>query len=504
MVPTSSPASTTAELSDELSRVTTLPSADGTRPGALVEEARRLFALQRAHRWTVAARPAEARVAGLVRLRTAIVAHREDLYEAMWADFRKPHAEVELTEIQPTLLELDHARRHLARWMRPRRARTPLVLAGTRSELRYEPRGVVFIMAPWNYPVGLLLTPLVAAVAAGNCAILRPSEKVPRTADVLARIVRAAFEEREVACLSEPGVELAEALVRLPFDHVFFTGSTAVGRRVMDAAAEHLATVTLELGGKSPLVVDDSADVERAAERAVWGKFINAGQTCLAPDYAVVHERVAPEFVAAAMRSIVRFYGDSEESRQRSPHLARAIDDAAFLRLSGLLARSVAAGARIEIGGRLDAGERYVAPTLLTNVDWDSPAMAEEIFGPILPVLTCASLADLPDRINRLGKPLALYVFSRRRDDVEQLLRRTSSGGAVVNNVAIHYANPNVPFGGVGESGQGSYHGWYGFRTFSHERSVLVQGWPSLGHVIYPPYDERMDRALAAVRRWLS
>ena len=480
------------------------PEHTNARPpdaAALIEEARRIFALQQANRWRVAGSTAAERRAKLARLREAIVAHREATYEAMWADFRKHRVEVELTEIQPTLAELDDARAHVARWMRPRRAGTPWLLAGTRSEVRYEARGVTLVMAPWNYPFGLLLAPLVAAVAAGNTAILRPSEKVPRTAAVLASIVRQAFPEEEAACLTEPGVELADTLLTFPFDHIFFTGSTRMGRRVMAAAAEHLATVTLELGGKSPLVVDESADLRHTARRTAWGKFINAGQTCVAPDYVLVHESRAGELVAELARAIGEFYGDTEEARQASPDFARAIDDAAFRRLAALLEESVAAGARLAVGGRTDARERYVAPTVLTDVGWDSPAMREEIFGPILPVVTYRTLDEVVARVNALGKPLALYVFSRREETVARVLRETSSGGSAVNDVVIHLANPNIPFGGVGESGQGSYHGWYGFRTFSHERSVLRQGRASLTSAFHPPYGARTHRLLGFMRR---
>jgi aldehyde dehydrogenase (NAD+) len=348
----------------------------------LVAEARRIFALQQTNRWDVARSTAAERAAKLARLRDAIVSHRDAVYEAMWGDFSKHAVEVELTEVAPTLVDLDHARSNLAAWMQPSRVGGHWLLTGTRSEVRYEPRGVVLVMAPWNYPFGLVMTPLVAAVAAGNCVIVRPSEKVPRTAAVLQRILRQAFDEREVACLVEPGIDAAQAFLAMPFDHMFFTGSTSMGRRVMSAAANHLATVTLELGGKSPLIVDETADVRRAAERAAWGKFVNGGQTCIAPDYVVVHERVRDAFVRAANDAVVRFYGATEEARQASPYFARIIDRPAFERLQQLLSDSLAGGARAEIGGRVDPAERYIAPTILTGVGWDSPSMREEISDP--------------------------------------------------------------------------------------------------------------------------
>lgn len=472
------------------------PSAD-----ALIAEAKRIFALQRQQRWLVANTTAPERIIKLKRLRDAIVRHRADVYAAMHADFRKPKLEVELSEIRPTLAEIGYAIKHVKKWMRPRRVPTPWLFAGSRSEVRYEPKGVVLILAPWNYPFGLLLTPLVAAVAAGNCAVLRPSEKVPRTAEVLTAIVRAAFDEREVACLTEPGVTLATALTELPFDHVFFTGSTRIGRLVMSTAAKHLAGVTLELGGKSPLIIDETADIAAAAERALWGKFFNAGQTCIAPDYAVVHESKLEAFVAAAQRAVGRFYGASEEDRQGSPDFTRVIDEAAFSRLQTVLAATLSGAARVELGGRTDPRERYIAPTVVTGVGWDAPIMREEIFGPILPVLTYRDLGEVIERIRAGGKPLAMYLFSRSQINIERVLRNTSSGAVEVNNALVHYAHPHLPFGGIGESGLGSYHGWYGFRTFSHERSVLVQRRGNLARMLYPPYKRSKERLLRVLGR---
>ena len=466
-----------------------------------LDDARRVFALQQEHRVTTARSTAGERLARLDRLREAIIAHADAVCEAMGADFRKHPLEVQLTEIQPTLIELGHVRAHLAEWMRPVPADAPWVLKGSQSEIRYEPRGVVLILSPWNYPFGLVFAPLIAAVAAGNCVIVRPSEKVPRTAAALSRIIRDTFDEREVACFTEAGTELAEGLLTLPFDHIFFTGSTRVGRLVMKAAAEHLSSVTLELGGKSPVIVDDTADAGRAGARAAWGKFVNAGQTCIAPDYAAVHERVLPAFLDGAKQAIARFYGHGEDARQASDSFARIIDEAAFTRLQALLDDATAAGAQVECGGRVDSWQRYIAPTILTRVGWKSPAMREEIFGPILPVLTYQSLEEVTEGINQRGKPLALYMFSRSQENIERVLRHTSSGGVAINSVMVHFANPHLPFGGVGESGQGSYHGWYGFRTFSHERSVLTQRRGGALGLFDPPYTGRTRFLLNVLRR---
>ena len=464
--------------------------------------ARRLFQLQRESRWRVAQSGAAERIARLKRLRTAVLAHRQALYDGVWADFRKSPAEFEITEVQLVLGEIAHTIRHLRKWMRPRRVPTPPLLAGTAAHVRYEPRGQVLILAPWNYPFQLLIGPLVAAVAAGNVALLRPSEKVPATAAAMARIVADAFPQDEVAMVTG-GIPTADALLELPFDHIFFTGSTGVGRKVMRAAAEHLATVTLELGGKSPAIVDRSADVAQAAERIVWGKMVNAGQTCVAPDYVLVHRADAPAFLAAARDTVARFYGSGEAARM-SQDFARIVDRRAFDRLADALHRTIAEGARAETGGQTDAEERYIAPTVLSGVRPDAPVMREEIFGPILPVLAVESTDEALAFVNARPKPLALYLFSRDGRTTDRVLRGTTAGGTIVNHVICHLANPDLPFGGVGESGQGSYHGLAGFRAFSHERAVLHAGRWSLAPLYYPPYGPRMRRIASLMSRWME
>ncbi|HEU4881397.1 MAG TPA: aldehyde dehydrogenase family protein [Longimicrobium sp.] len=467
-----------------------------------IARARRVFEVQRAARWRVAQSGAAERIARLRRLRTAILAHRQALYEGVWADFRKSAPEFEITEMQIVLGEIAHTIKHLRRWMRPRRVPTPPLLTGTAGRVRYEPRGQVLILAPWNYPFQLLFGPLVAAVAAGNVAIVRPSEKVPATAAAMAAIVAEAFPEDEVALVAG-GIETADALLELPFDHIFFTGSTAVGRKVMHAAAEHLASVTLELGGKSPAIVDRSADVPQAAERIVWGKMVNAGQTCVAPDYVLVHQADAPAFLAAARDTVARFYGNGDAART-SEDFARIVDPRAFQRLADALRETIAGGARVEAGGDTDAETRYIAPTVLSEVRPDAPVMREEIFGPILPVLAVKSTDEAMAFVNARPKPLALYLFSRDGALTERVIRGTTAGGTIVNHVICHLANPDLPFGGVGESGQGSYHGHAGFRAFSHERAVLFAGRWSLAPLYYPPYGPKMRRIAGMMSKWME
>jgi aldehyde dehydrogenase (NAD+) len=385
------------------------------------------------------------------------------------------------------MTELNEAISRTPKWMQPVRVRTPPHLLGTRSRIQYEPRGVVLIMAAWNYPFALLFAPLIPAVAAGNCVVVRASEKVPHTSGIARRIIEDAFPREEVAMIGGDNA-VAQRLLELPFDHIFFTGSTGVGRMIMAAAAPRLASVTLELGGKSPAIVDETADIPHAARCIMWGKFVNAGQTCVAPDYAFVHESRAEAFFEACRDVLASFYGGTDAERRASDDYCRMIDTGNWERVTSLLHASIAAGARLEAGGQADAGERYIAPTVLSHVTPQSPLMQDEIFGPVLPVLSYRTREEIYDYLHAHAKPLAMYVFSTNDAHVDETLSRTTAGGTVVNNCLILLANPRLPFGGVGDSGCGSYHGRFGFETFSHARAVLVQGGFSLGHLFQPPY----------------
>jgi aldehyde dehydrogenase (NAD+) len=461
---------------------------------------KRVFERQQAERWRVASTNAAQRIEKLDRLKHAILARIDALNEALQSDLHKHPAEVELTELQPVLGEIKHSARHLAKWMRPHRVASSLLLFGTRSELRYEPKGVVLVLAPWNYPFSLTLNPLIAAIAAGNCVMIKPSEKSPATSRLLGEIVGDVFDESEVA-LFEGDASVAEALLELPFDHIFFTGSTRIGKLVMTAAAQHLASVTLELGGKSPVVVDESADIATAARRIVWGKFINAGQTCVAPDYILVPETKRQAFLDEARRALADSYGASDEARQASPDFCRMIDGGAFERMKSLVEDAIARGATVEAGGSFDERERYVSPTILANVRVEMSVMSEEIFGPVLPVLTYRTLDEAVGFVRARPKPLALYVFADDRRAIERVVRETTAGGTAVNTVVMQLANPNLPFGGVGESGLGSYHGHFGFKAFSHERAVFRQGLVSTLQRFFPPYTQTVRKNLQLVRR---
>jgi aldehyde dehydrogenase (NAD+) len=447
-----------------------------------------LFELQGRKRWELAGTSAKERVEKLERLRAAMLARQGELYAAIWEDYHKSQAETWLTELFPSIVELDHTAKGLSAWMRDRGARGALILPLAKSRVRYEPKGRVLIMSPWNYPFQLLIAPLVSAIAAGNTVIAKPSNKTPRTSAFIASLLGEVFPEDEVAVAEGPGSVLGELLLELPFDHVFFTGSPRVGAHVGEAAGRAHAGLTLELGGKSPTIILPDADLERAAQKIVWGKCLNAGQTCIAPDYLFCPRAAVGDFVAAAKKRIEASYGATEGERRASKDFVRIVDVKACERHKALVEDAVKKGAKLEIGGTFDAAERYAAPTILSGVRPDMDIMAEEIFGPILPILAYDSVEEVLDYIHAHPKPLALYVFGRDRRAAESVIARTTSGSACINDLIVQIENLNVPFGGIGMSGTGNYHGFYGFKTFSHERNVMRQGPVNMTAAFYPPY----------------
>ncbi len=431
------------------------------------------------------------RVEKLRRLRDAVLARTEDIYSAAYADFRKPQGEVDLAEILPVCAEANDAIAHLKKWMKPTRVWPTLLTMGTRSHVQYMPRGRCLIISPWNYPVNLTFGPLVSAIAAGNTAIIKPSEMTPHLSGVMTRIVRETFDASEVA-IFEGEADVAQTLLDLPFDHIFFTGSPAIGKRVMAAAAQHLASVTLELGGKSPTIVDAGANIALAAQNVMWAKFANAGQTCIAPDYVYVHESVKDEWVANCKAIIEKAYGKSFDEQQLSPHLAHIVNDRHTARLKGLLDDASARGARVLFGGGVSEPACFVAPTLLDSVPADARIMEEEIFGPLLPVIPFSDLDSVVANINAAPKPLALYIYSGDDEHIQRVLKQTASGGACVNHSLVHFLHGRLPFGGVNNSGLGNAHGHYGFKAFSHEKAV-VRSQFSLAATLFsagevPPY----------------
>lgn len=444
-------------------------------PAARIEA---LAAAQRARFRTGETLPEKFRRTMLRRLDAALVNWEERLCEALWEDLHKSREEAILTELSIVRGEIHHHLGHLREWMRPEKRATPLKLQPARSRIVAEPLGQALIVAPWNYPVQLLLNPLVGAISAGCTAMLKPSPHTPHVAEVLERMVAEIFDEEYITVV-QGGREVNTHLFAMRWDVIFFTGSPALGRVVMRAAAEHLTPVILELGGKSPCIVDRGADLRIAARRIAWGKTLNAGQTCVAPDYLLIHRALRDAFVEAYGQALREMRG--EDARQ-SRHYVRMVSDDAFERVAGYLAQG-----RILIGGGTDAGERYIEPTLLGDVDPASPVMQEEIFGPVLPVLIFDELDEAVEFINGREKPLALYYFGPEMTGRE-VIRRTSSGGACLNDTIMHLANDHLPFGGVGHSGMGRYHGRDSFEAFTHRRSVLkVSGRIDLPFR-YPPY----------------
>ena len=401
--------------------------------------------------------------------------------DALRTDLGKPTTEGFITDIAFVTGEIRSMIKHLAKWNRPQRVPSPLVTLPARSRLVPEPLGVVLVIAPWNYPVQLLLVPAAGAIAAGNCVVMKPSEVSAATSALLARLAPRYLDTSGVVVV-EGGVPETTDLLAQRFDHIFYTGNGAVGRVVMAAAVEHLTPVTLELGGKSPVIVDRSANLRVAARRIAWGKWLNAGQTCIAPDYVLVEEQVRQPLLDELARAVTEFYGDDPRT---SPDFGRIVTRRHFDRIAGLLA-----GETVAIGGTTDADERYIAPTVLVDVAADAPVMQEEIFGPVLPVLTVPSIAAAVDFVNDRPHPLALYVFAGDKGVVARVVGATTSGGVTVNGTLLHVTSPHLPFGGIGESGMGGYHGESGVRLFQHRKPVLTRGTALDPSIAYPPYTD--------------
>ena len=426
-------------------------------------------------------RPASWRRAQLEALKALLKKEESAIFEALWADLRKPRLEAYLTEVGFVIGEIDDALEHLEKWMRPERKHTSLLAQPGRSYTTHDPLGVVLIIGAWNYPINLLLAPLVGALSGGNAAILKPSEIAPHTSAAMANLVPR-YLDPEAVSVVEGAAEETQVLLGERFDLIFFTGGSGVGQIVLEKAAKHLTPVVLELGGKSPCLVDRSASLEVAARRIAWGRFSNAGQTCVAPDYVLVHEAVELELLAHLRAAVTAFYGDDP---RQSPDYCRIVNDRNFERLSKLLRDG-----EIVCGGKAEANERYIAPTILRGVSPQAPVMQEEIFGPILPVLSVPSMDAAIEFVTDRPSPLALYIFSNDEATQHKVIDRTSSGNACINDVIMHMVVPELPFGGVGDSGMGRYHGQWSFETFTHRKGVLAKSTHLDVPVRYPPYTD--------------
>ncbi|HDE9270212.1 TPA: aldehyde dehydrogenase, partial [Staphylococcus aureus] len=404
-----------------------------------------------------------------------------DILEALYTDLGKNKVEAYATEIGITLKSIKNARKELKNWTKTKNVDTPLYLFPTKSYIKKEPYGTVLIIAPFNYPFQLVFEPLIGAIAAGNTAIIKPSELTPNVARVIKRLINETFDANYIEVI-EGGIEETQTLIHLPFDYVFFTGSENVGKIVYQAASENLVPVTLEMGGKSPVIVDETANIKVASERICFGKFTNAGQTCVAPDYILVHESVKDDLITALSKTLREFYG---QNIQQSPDYGRIVNLKHYHRLTSLLN---SAQMNIVFGGHSDEDERYIEPTLLDHVTNDSAIMQEEIFGPILPILTYQSLDEAIAFIHQRPKPLSLYLFSEDENATQRVINELSFGGGAINDTLMHLANPKLPFGGVGASGMGRYHGKYSFDTFTHEKSYIFKSTRLESGVHLPPY----------------
>jgi aldehyde dehydrogenase (NAD+) len=437
-----------------------------------------------------ATRPLAWRRRQLEQMNRMLAENEAEFLEALRTDLGKPEVEGYMTDLAFVASEVELMIKNLKKWNRPERVGTPIVTMPAKSQLIPEPLGVVLVIAPWNYPVQLLLVPAASAIAAGNCVVMKPSEVSSATSAVLARLVPKYMDPAAVAIV-EGGVPETTELLAQRFDHIFYTGNGTVGRVVMAAAVANLTPVTLELGGKSPVIVDESANLRVAARRVAWGKWLNAGQTCVAPDYVMVAESKYDAFLEQLRIAIEEFYGSD-------PHLSddygRIVSPRHFDRLESLMA-----GGTPAVGGDTKSDERYIAPTVLVDVDLESQLISEEIFGPLLPIIPMASVAESISFINARPHPLALYVFAENRNVVDTVLARTTAGGVTVNGTIMHLTNPNLPFGGVGESGMGGYHGKSGVRLFQHLKPVLNRSTRMDPSLTYPPYTARKAKIFRRV-----
>lgn len=438
---------------------------------------------QRAYYQTGATKSLDYRISQLEQLKALLKENEQELIDAVYADFKKPAFETFGTEIGLVISEISYAIKHLEEWIKPTKVPTSLVNFPSQNYILKEPFGSVLIIAPWNYPIQLSLLPLVGALAAGNTAIIKPSELTPNTSELIEKLIGDYFEPNSVIVFNG-GVETSSELLDLPFDYIFFTGSTRVGKIIMKKAAERLTPVTLELGGKSPCIVDETADIEISAKRIVWGKFVNAGQTCVAPDYLLVKESIKPALIKALKEALVSLYGEDIE---QSPDYPRIVSKNHFDRLARFLNDG-----NLAFGGQTDSETNYISPTVLDEITWEDSIMQDEIFGPILPILTYSDLDDIVAQVRNAPRPLALYLFTSDDSTEKFILENISFGGGAINDTIAQLGNHNLSFGGIGASGFGSYHGKASFDSFSHQKSIMKKNFLVDVPVRYAPYEGKM------------
>ena len=439
------------------------------------------------------------RIKKLKKLKEIILKNRVKIKEALKKDFKKNPSEVDLTEIFPVVSEINFTINNLRKWMKDEYVRTPLTLLGSKSFIRYEAKGVVLIITPWNFPINLSFISLINAVSAGNSVLIKPSEITSETSYVIKDIIEESFDEKEVSVVLG-GVDLAKEILKLKFNHILFIGSPTIGSEVMKSASVHLSSVTLELGGKSPTVIDKNCDLNKAAKRVVWAKLINNGQVCIAPDYVLIHEDIKNKFIKLVINNIKKFYGDNVNN---SESYCRIVNKNHFKRLKNLIDDSLKKNSKILYGGKTDSNENYIEPTLIENIDKDSKIFNEEIFGPILPIFTFTKIDEAIRFINKKNKPLALYIFSSDNKNISKVLGETSSGGVCINHNTLHYSNYNLPFGGIGNSGFGRCHGEFGFKELSNKKSIFKQFLPfSPTDILMPPYNSFKQKIINLILKY--
>ncbi|MDZ7716680.1 MAG: aldehyde dehydrogenase [Balneolaceae bacterium] len=420
------------------------------------------------------------RLRQLKKLKRILQENEQEIFDALDNDFKKPAYETYATELGILYMEINHLTGNLEKWAKPQKVSGSIINFPSTNYIYSEPYGVSLVIGAWNYPLQLSLNPVLGSIAAGNCTIIKPSELAPNTSSLLAEIINKRFDEGYLKVV-EGAAETTQALLSEPLDHIFFTGSTRVGKIIMKAAAEQLTPVTLELGGKSPAIVDKTADIHSTAKRIAWGKFVNAGQTCVASDYVYVHESVKESFLKTLKEEITKFYGSDPK---KSPDYARIINEDHFNRLKQFLNNG-----NMYMGGPNNEEELYIAPTILTDITWDDPIMQEEIFGPILPILSFGNMDEVIDTLQDKPKPLALYIFSEDAKNQQKIISSLSFGGGCINDTVAHLGNHNLPFGGIGNSGIGNYHGKASFDTFSHQKSIMEKTTWFDNPLRYPPYN---------------
>lgn len=410
----------------------------------------------------------------LRKVKRWIKANEENIIKALYDDFKKSPEEVLFADIKPVIIEIKDALKHLRDWTASRRVNSPLYLLGSKSRVISQPKGLNLIIAPWNFPFNLTIGPMVSAIAAGNCVILKPSELTQNCEQLIVRMIAELFPPEEITVITG-GVEQTTQLLELKWDHIFFTGSPQVGKIVMKAASNHLTPVTLELGGKNPVIIDATANIKDTAQKLIWGKFLNNGQSCVSPNYVLVHTKIKAKLIVELKKAFAKMYGKTKEEIERNNALTRLVNNGHFNRITSLIESSIKQGAKVVVGNDTNSADNYISPTILDNITTDSAVFKDEIFGPVLPLIEFQSIDETISIINKEEAPLALYIFSSSRKSIKKIIDNTSAGTTAINETTIQFIHGNLPFGGNGNSGIGRSHGKYGFNAFSNERAILKQ-----------------------------